>query len=545
MRRSGLTLGMKLFLAFATVTAFTCALGVWSLVVSARLAAMEQEIYGNWLNGVDSLGKARTTAQVVSRRTALYLLARNNEERAYNITRIEARSKDVEKHLDAYEKSLILDEERQQLADVRAGWAEFQKSMNATIALDNNGKNSKASVVSFYDSVLPNTMKLEAVLTKLSDFNRESAGKVHERSQAHVVALRQQTEIALAVVLIVTVLVGVSLTRTIKKQVGGEPADVMEIANRVAAGDLTVTTTDEGQASIMGAISRMTKKLNEVLANVRSTADSLAAASVQLNSTAQTVAQSSTEQSASAEETSASMEQMSASISKTNENARVTGDIASESAKQAHEGGSAVKETVSAMKQIASKIAIIDDIAYQTNLLALNAAIEAGRAGEHGLGFAVVASEVRKLAERSQVAAEEISGLARGSVELAERAGTLLSTIVPSIQKTAQLVQEIGAATIEQTTGVSQTNAALAQVAQSVQHNATASEELASTSRDVSERASGLQAMISWFKLTERSTPAALPPAPPPQAPKSRRGAEVIPPPPPAGEVSDNGFVHF
>jgi methyl-accepting chemotaxis protein len=239
------------------------------------------------------------------------------------------------------------------------------------------------------------------------------------------------------------------------------------------------------------------------------------------------------------------MEQMSASISKTNENARVTGDIASESAKQAHEGGSAVKETVSAMKQIASKIAIIDDIAYQTNLLALNAAIEAGRAGEHGLGFAVVASEVRKLAERSQVAAEEISGLARGSVELAERAGTLLSTIVPSIQKTAQLVQEIGAATIEQTTGVSQTNAALAQVAQSVQHNATASEELASTSRDVSERASGLQAMISWFKLTERSTPAALPPAPPPQAPKSRRGAEVIPPPPPAGEVSDNGFVHF
>jgi methyl-accepting chemotaxis protein len=234
------------------------------------------------------------------------------------------------------------------------------------------------------------------------------------------------------------------------------------------------------------------------------------------------------------------MEQMAASIEKNNESAQLTGDIAVKTAKDATEGGAAVRETAAAMRQIAQKIAIIDDIAYQTNLLALNAAIEAGRAGEHGRGFAVVAAEVRKLAERSQVAAEEISQLARGSVTLAERAGALLDAIVPSVQKTAELVKEISAATLEQSTGVSQTNTALSQVTLGVQQNASSSEELAATSRSVSEQASSLQAAMAFFTVEggRAQTPrqSARPSQPAPRAKLPRT---------PAAPVDEAAFVQF
>jgi methyl-accepting chemotaxis protein len=238
-----------------------------------------------------------------------------------------------------------------------------------------------------------------------------------------------------------------------------------------------------------------------VVGQVKDAAGSLVTASEQLSSTAQSLSQGASEQAASVEETSASMEEMGSSIAQTSENARVTGDIAARTAQDTQEGGKAVQDTVEAMRQIAQKIAIIDDIAYQTNLLALNAAIEAGRAGEHGRGFAVVAAEVRKLAERSQVAAAEISTLAGGSVDLAERAGRLLEAIVPSIRKTADLVNEIAAASTEQDSGVRQINGAVTQISQAVALNASASEELASTSEEVSAQALELQAAVDFFRL--------------------------------------------
>src|SRR6185369_454479 len=248
-------------------------------------------------------------------------------------------------------------------------------------------------------------------------------------------------------------------------------------------GDLRVVvqTRQGDETSLLAAIKGMATKLAQVVGDVRASAEALSSASEEVSATAQSMSQGASEQAASVEETSASVEQMTASITQNGENAKVTDGMAIQSARQASEGGEAVRSTVSAMREIAKKIGIIDDIAYQTNLLALNAAIEAARAGEHGKGFAVVAAEVRKLAERSQVAAQEIEQVASGSVSLAEKAGSLLDTMLPNIKRTSDLVQEITAASEEQSAGAGQINSAMSQLSQTTQMNASSSEELAAT----------------------------------------------------------------
>ena len=308
-------------------------------------------------------------------------------------------------------------------------------------------------------------------------------------------------DVGLALVSIVTALTLLWLVTT---QVTRSISQVLRAANALAEGDLTtrieVKSKDE-TGQLLAAMQATVAKLYQIIGEVRATSDNLANGAEEVSATAQSLSQGASEQAASVEETSASIEQMSASIAQNTENAKVTDGMASKAATEAAEGGEAVKRTVEAMKSIAGKIGIIDDIAYQTNLLALNAAIEAARAGEHGKGFAVVAAEVRKLAERSQVAAQEIGELAGGSVEMAERAGKLLDEMVPSIRKTSDLVQEITAASEEQSTGVGQVNTAMNQLNQATQQNASASEELAATAEEMSGQAEQLQQLVSFFKV--------------------------------------------
>ena len=288
-----------------------------------------------------------------------------------------------------------------------------------------------------------------------------------------------------------------------------------EIANQISNGDLTVSPKPLSDKDMLGlALEQMVERLRGVVADAAAAAENVSAGSQELSSSSEQVSQGASEQAASAEEASASMEQMAANIKQNADNAAQTEKIARQSAKDAEMSGEAVSRAVQAMRTIAEKIGIVQEIARQTDLLALNAAVEAARAGEHGKGFAVVASEVRKLAERSQSAAAEISSMSGDTVKAAQDAGDMLGRLVPDIRKTAELVSEISAACREQDIGAGQINEAIQQLDRVTQQNAGASEQMSATSEELASQAEELQTSIAFFKVdTTGDRPSRMPAA--------------------------------
>jgi len=292
------------------------------------------------------------------------------------------------------------------------------------------------------------------------------------------------------------------------------------IADAIAGGDLTVQARRFSDKDMLGiALERMVERLRQVVSEALSAADNVSSGSQELSSSSEELSQGATEQASSAEEASASMEEMAANIKQNADNAAQTETIARQSAADAKSSGDAVGRAVEAMRTIAEKITIVQEIACQTDLLALNAAVEAARAGEHGKGFAVVASEVRKLAERSQTAAAEISTVSSQTVKIAQDAGEMLTRLVPDIQKTAGLVAEISAACREQDIGAEQINQAIQQLDKVTQQNASASEEMSATSEELAAQAETLQSSIAYFRVGEGAAAAARRPAAPSASP--------------------------
>lgn len=499
---ANMKIGVRLIGGFLFVAAISAVVGYVGITNTRQMNDMADEMYTKELLGLSHIQDANIELISIGRARSNYLLATTQEERDRHLASIAKSSTALKEYLTKARPLFVTDRAAELFNSFNNVSEEYEREMQRALAMAATQKLQERdpALVQSLDLVRTKADKLDEMLDELQAQKEVRAKQAADETGALYLASRT----LMLSFIIGGVLLGVAMGFFISRSITKPLSKAVDVANRLSEGDLTMeidATARDETGQLLLAMKNMVGKLSQVVTEVNGGAEALASASEEVSATAQSLSQASSEQAAGVEETSASMEQMTASISQNTENAKVTDGMATKAASEASEGGEAVKATVAAMKQIAQKIGIIDDIAYQTNLLALNAAIEAARAGEHGKGFAVVAAEVRKLAERSQVAAQEISTVASSSVELAEKAGSLLDHMVPNIRKTSDLVQEITAASEEQTSGVGQINSAVMQLSQTTQQNASSSEELAATAEEMSSQAEQLQQAMSFFKL--------------------------------------------
>ncbi len=490
---------MKLVVAIGAVVLMTVALGVFATVQLSKVNDVTREITTKWLPSVEALGNLTAGINLVRRVDLAHVTTREREGMAsYDRQSEEALAK-LRGDSAEYQKLIRAEDERRVFEKFHAAWGRYLELHQHVLALSRDMKKDEALALNVEArKTFDETM---AGLQEAIDLNSKGADDASTRADD----MYQTARTLILIVLGICAMAGIGLAILVGNAIAKALRVGVDVANQLAKGDLSMCITQSSRdetGQLLAALAEMVKRLSEVVLDVTASADNVASGSAALSESAQQLSQGATEQASSIEEISSSMEEMSSNIKQNADNATQTERIALKAASDAKEGGEAVSRTVDAMKEIASKISIIEEIARQTNLLALNAAIEAARAGEHGRGFAVVASEVRKLAERSQRAAGEITELSGTSVKVAEKAGELLAKILPDVQRTAELVQEISSASREQDSGAAQINGALQQLDVVIQQNAAGSEETSSTSEELAGQATQLQSAIAFFKLS-------------------------------------------
>ena len=536
-------IGIRIAAGFAAVIAVALALGLFAYGEVGGIETNAKEVASKSLPMVYLVGQIEKNMEITYSLAVQHAASRDTQDKADLDARIQAIRTANTGMVAEYEKLISTDKGRGLHEVYKSARAGFVTSLDELLKASRIGtaESDKRAMEMLRTNLKPLQKTYAEATGNIVSHSKTLADEAGATIQASVASTRTGVLIGLAVALVLAVLISLFVVRSITRPL----ATAVDLVNHVSQGDLThavnVTSTDElglmlkamnsmvenlkAAASVAVKISegdltvhhkalserdslgqaliRMLENLRKTVAEVVAASTNVATGSEETSSSAQQLSQGATEQAAAAEESTSGMEEMASSIQQNADNARQTDKIASKASEDARASGEAVIRTVSAMKQVAEKISIIEEIARKTDLLALNAAVEAARAGEHGKGFAVVASEVRKLAERSQTAAAEISRLSSDGVHIAEGAGELLTRLVPDIQRTAELVREIAAASAEQSTGASQVNKAIQQLDQVIQQNSAASEEMASTAEELSSQAEVLQSSIAFFKTGE------------------------------------------
>ncbi|WP_181459041.1 methyl-accepting chemotaxis protein [Herbaspirillum rubrisubalbicans] len=497
-----LTVGQRLFVLILLAMLGLVATAVVSMRQIENVFQAASYAQARTVPSVTTLDDALGAFNAIQGRVYNYLTNPDANDRGRLMQEMGVHRARMNKQLKTYTEVHVSDDaDRAMLADDYAHIAAFEEVVQRLLGLAGQEQSADERILLI--------LELRAAIDSVqASFARHRSydialGDASALTAREIIANALDTVLMLAAgVMLVMMGVGWWLTRTLLRQMGGEPGDVVTVMQHISQGDLQqqITLKPGCRNSMMHAIQRMVERVCQVVTEVRSNAESLVSTAEEVSVTAQALSRASTEQATGVERTSEALERIHGSILSTSQNARLTDQIAAAAAVEARACAATVKQMVAAIQQIAGKIVVIDDIAYQTNLLALNATIEAAHAGEHGTGFAVVAAEVRRLAERSQAAAQEIDEVARHNVALASTAEEQLNSMVPTITRTSSLVQEIVESSARQSAAVSQISQAATQLAQVIQQNSLSSEELAVTSEELNRRAVLLQTTVGFFQ---------------------------------------------